>query len=309
MIVTTRFPDLPPRPETSANAAFRREYFARWGRENMVFLAATRDFESLPQTAPLSVKLLEQGQATLRIGRREVVLEAGRCIIVNEGEPYSVRIASSEPARALSLHFRPGLAAEVYSARRADWSRALADGAELASASTPQLGDQLHAPSRALAEVVGEREGEAFEPLLIAALDRLMADDEGERSRAARALGVVRAATRDELRRRAGWAHDFILSNYAEAIALADIAAAAHLSKYHLLRVFHQVYGRTPLAALRARRAQAAHALLRGGANDLAVVAGTVGFGSRWAMQRALREAYGATGRALVQKAPADAGA
>jgi hypothetical protein len=35
MILTT-LPDLPPRPETAANAAFRRRFYVRWGHENAI---------------------------------------------------------------------------------------------------------------------------------------------------------------------------------------------------------------------------------------------------------------------------------
>jgi AraC-like DNA-binding protein len=308
MIVTTRFPDLPPRPETPANAAFRREYFARWGRENVVFMAATRRFESMPQVAPMSVKLVERGTAEFRVGRRRVVLEPGSCLVVNEGESYSLSIASDTPVQAFSLHFRPGLAGEVAAARSADWPRALDCGSEGFAGGTPQLRSELHAPSPALVEVMadvrqqvleGERTGDALEPLFIAALDRLLADDQAHKQRAGVALDAVRPATRAELLRRVGWAHDFILSNYAEAVSLESIAAAAHLSKYHLLRTFRQVYGETPHALLRARRAAVAETLLGEGERDLAAVADAVGFGSRWAMQRALREHCGSTGRAL----------
>jgi AraC-like DNA-binding protein len=315
MIVSTRFPDLPPRPETSANAAFRRAYFARWGRENMVFLASTANFESMPLTSQLSIKLVDRGQALLRVGRRELLLEPGRCVVVNEGETYAVRIADERPVRGFSLHFRPGLAAEVQAARGEGWERALGDGAAPRQGRSPRLGDALHAPSAGLLEVLesvrrlalsGERDGAVFEPLFIAALDRLLDDDEGERQHVASRLDAVRASTRDELRRRAGWAQDYILGNYAEPIALGDIAAAAHLSKYHLLRVYRQVHGVTPLEALRTRRAEVAAAMLRDGHDDLAAVAGSVGFGSRWAMQRALRAAFGATGRELLRR-PAEA--
>lgn len=308
MIVTTRFPDLPPRPETSANAAFRRAYAARWGRENTVFLASARQFESMPLRSALSVKLIERGAAHLTVGRRNVLFEAGQCLVVNEGETYAVRIAGTEPMLGLSLHFRPGLAAEVAAARRGGWDRALDDPGPVARVATPLLRDDLHRPSAALRQLLaavraqvlqGECDGQAYEPLFIAVLDRLLRDDEADRHQAGSALQVVRAGTRDELRRRAGWARDYILCNYAEPIALDDIAAAAHLSKYHLLRVFHQVYGQTPLAALRVRRAEAAQALLQQGEQDLAAVAAGVGFGSRWAMQRALRQRYGVTGRAL----------
>lgn len=310
MIVTTRFPDLPPRPETSANAGFRRQFAARWARENVVFLASTRRADTPPLPAALSVKLVEQGDATLEVGRRRVLLEAGRCLVVNEGETYAVSIASTTPVRCFSVHFRPGLAAEVARARSEPWERALARGNEAATGATPLFGDQLRMPSAAVRQTLdtirqlvlaGERGGDVFEAPFIALLDRLLADD-----RAARAqldtLDAVRPATRAELGRRAAWAHDFILSHYADPITLDRIADAARLSKYHLLRTYHQLYGTTPHAALRARRAEAAQALLRDGTTDLAAVAEAVGFGSRWAMQRALRRHCGATGRALRRR-------
>jgi AraC-like DNA-binding protein len=309
MIVTTRFPDLPPRPETAANAAFRRSFAARWARENVVFLASTRRFDSPPLPAALSLKLIEQGAASIEVGRRRVLLDAGRAIVINEGESYAVRIASDQPVRSFSVHFRPGLAAEVAAARREPWERALVRDNEPAGGATPLFQDQLRMPSPALQHclntirqlaLAGERDGDVYEAPFIALLDQLLGDDHVARAQLD-ALDVVRPSTRSELGRRAGWAHDFILSNYAEPIALDDIAAAAHLSKFHLLRTFHQVYGATPLALLRTRRAEAAAALLRSGAADLASVAEQVGFGSRWAMQRALKEHCGVTGRALRQ--------
>jgi AraC family transcriptional regulator len=311
MIVTTRFPDLPPRPETAANAAFRRRFAARWGSENVVFLASAQRIDTPPLPAALSLKLIEQGAATLEVGRRRVLVEAGRALVVNEGETYAASIASTQPVRCFAVHFRPGLGAEVASARRDTWAQALARDNEAPTAkAAPTFGEQLRAPSPALQRclsairhlvLAGERDGDLYEAPFIALLDQLLADE-----RAAHAqldtLDAVRPSTRAELGRRAGWAHDFIFSNYAEPIALAQIAAAAHLSKFHLLRTFHQVYGTTPLAALRARRAEVAQRLLREGASNLAAVADAVGFGSRWAMQRALRAHCGATARALRQR-------
>jgi AraC family transcriptional regulator len=310
MIVSTRFPDLPPRPETAANASFRREYFARWGRENMIFLASTRRFEAMPLVSALSVKMIESGSATFHVGRRRVVLEPGACLVVNEGDAYALDIASDVPVRAFSLHFRPGLGAEVAQARSIELRKALDFGNGPMAGPAPQLRDELHAPTPALLAAMdavrqcmlgGERAGDVFESLFIGVLDRMLSDDSDRRQRANLALHAARPATRNELLRRAGWAHDFILSNYAEPMALDQIAAAAHLSKFHLLRVFHQAYGATPLTVLRARRAQAAAAMLQAGAPDLAVVAESVGFGSRWAMQRALRQHCGTTGRGLRQ--------
>ena len=150
MIVTTRFPDLAPRPETSANAAFRREFAARWARENVVFLASTRRFDSQPLPAALSIKLIEQSAATLEVERRRVRVEAGQAVVVNEGERYAVSIASDQPLRCLSVHFRPGLAGEVAAARREPGGAALARGHETGSPRDP---DVPGPPARALAGV------------------------------------------------------------------------------------------------------------------------------------------------------------
>lgn len=295
MIVTTRFPDLPPRPETTANAAFRRRFAERWARDNVVFMASTARVETPPLVSALSVKLVEQGAAGIVLGRRHLLLEPGQALVVNEGERYAVSIAATRPVRCFSVHFRPGLAAEVAAARRAGWTQAL-DGAA-APGPAPHFIDQLQAASPALRQRLdaiaalarcGERDDAAFEAPFVALLELLLAGNDRALSRLER-LDAVRAGTRAELGRRAGWARDFILGNYAEDIALADIAAAAHLSKYHLLRVFHQVYGVTPHALLRERRAHAAAALIEGGEHDLAAVAVAAGFGSRWSMQRGPR--------------------
>lgn len=307
MIVTTRFPDLPPRPETAANAAFRRRFAARWGRENVVFIASTRRVETPPLPAALSVKLVDAGEAALEVGRRRVLLEPGRWLVVNEGETYCCSIASVHPVRSYSVHVRPGLAAEVAQARGSPWPRALDHGAGPAPAATPRFGECLRLPSPALRQAMetirrlalsGETDGEVYEVPFIVLLDRLLADDHDARVRL-EALEAVRPATRAELGRRAALAHDFICSHYAEPTSLDQIAAAACLSKYHLLRVYRQVYGLTPHAALQARRAEVARALIERGGDDLAGVAESAGFGSRWAMQRALRRHCGASGRKL----------
>lgn len=306
MIVTTRFPDLPPRPETAANAAFRRSFAARWGRENVVFMASTKRVETPPLPSALSVKLVQQGAATFEIGRRRVLVESGRCLVVNEGERYAVSIASDQAVHSFSMHFRPGLAAEVAAARCERWERAL-DREPVLAQPPPRLNDALRVPSPALLQllaavreraVAGEREGEAYEALFIATIDRLLTDDEAQRSRH-EAIDAVRPATRAEIARRVGWAHDYIHSNFAEPITLVQIAEAARLSKFHLLRAFRQVYGATPHAVLTARRAEVATRLLADPDADLAAVAEAAGFGSRWSLQRALRRHCGATGRAL----------
>ncbi|NQU44169.1 helix-turn-helix transcriptional regulator [bacterium] len=71
------------------------------------------------------------------------------------------------------------------------------------------------------------------------------------------------------LRRKAEYPGSILLSlafmdnRYGEPdLRLEDLAQSAGLSKYHFSRLFHEVTGQTPTAALRERRMQAAQELL-----------------------------------------------
>jgi AraC-like DNA-binding protein len=58
-------------------------------------------------------------------------------------------------------------------------------------------------------------------------------------------------------------ARDLADRRYAEALDLDELAAAAGVSKYHFLRCFTAVYGRTPARYLTERRIERAQDLLR----------------------------------------------
>jgi len=59
-------------------------------------------------------------------------------------------------------------------------------------------------------------------------------------------LPAVRASTREELWRRANHARDYLHAHLSASISLSDVAAAACLSPFHLLRVFQAVFHQTP---------------------------------------------------------------
>lgn len=306
MIVTTKFPDLPPLPETPRNAEFRRRFFSRWGRENSVFVASARRAAYGPIPTALSFKTVLQGEVALTLGRRPLKLEPGRFLMVNPGDTYRVDINSPREVQCFSVHFQPALAGEVASSHPLGWRAALASGP--LAGREPWLRESLRPLDPGLQRMVqllaasvaaGQPDAMALEQQFITLL-QLLLDHESQRlKRDLDALDSVRVSTRQELLRRVDWAADFIHSSYAEAITLADIAQAAHLSKFHLLRAFHQVKHCTPHQYLRACRVAAARRLLKDPALDLEAVATAAGFGSRWTLQRALRLHLGASGAFL----------
>ena len=120
------------------------------------------------------------------------------------------------------------------------------------------------------------------------------------RDRAAIArVPAARPGTRHEIFRRLGLCIDFIHSNYRHSIGLAEIAAAAHLSPYHCLRLFKSVHGCTPVAYLRQRRLHAAERMLRESADTVDEIAARIGIASRTTLFRQLRAARGASPSAV----------
>src|SRR4030095_3069417 len=59
-------------------------------------------------------------------------------------------------------------------------------------------------------------------------------------------LPAVRASTREELWRRVSRARDYLHAHLAAPVSLSEVAAAACLSPFHLLRVFQAVFHQTP---------------------------------------------------------------
>ena len=118
------------------------------------------------------------------------------------------------------------------------------------------------------------------------------------------AMESLKPATRRELLRRVLLASDFIQSNYEQPITLAQIAAAARLSRFHLVRQFRRVHGLTPHDYLTAKRVAAALRLLSQTRLGLDDVATHCGLGTRSSLFRQLRTRQGRSASALRSGGP-----
>jgi AraC-like DNA-binding protein len=88
-------------------------------------------------------------------------------------------------------------------------------------------------------------------------------------------------------------ARDLADRHYAEALDLDALAAAAHVSKYHFIRSFAQVYGETPMRYLSRRRIERAQDLLRSANLTVTEVCMLVGFSSLGSFSSRFRELVG----------------
>jgi AraC family transcriptional regulator len=85
----------------------------------------------------------------------------------------------------------------------------------------------------------------------------------------------------------------FIESHLAEEITLADIAAVAGVSRFHLARAFGLATGVAVMRYVRARRLSEAALVLANGAPDILTVALDAGYASHEAFTRAFRDQFG----------------
>jgi AraC family transcriptional regulator len=93
----------------------------------------------------------------------------------------------------------------------------------------------------------------------------------------------------------------FMHQNYASELSLGDIAAAAHLSPFHLARLFKQSLGVSPHQYLIQLRVNSARWLLSAGSGErsLAELANAVGFADQSHLTRHFKRVLGVTPRQL----------
>lgn len=280
-------PDLPPRPLTTANAAFRDSFYRRWGRENALVCGASRDvsYETHPQT--LSVKAAWGGRERYFLHEREVAVDDDHWLVLNQGRAYGSQLRAARPVTSLALFFRPELPGAV-AAQRARSLRAWLDAPD-AVVRTPEFAEHLRPHGGAVSRrllllhreaMAGERSEDWLETQALLLMDELL----GELPPVAPAPRSVRA----ELQRRLRLAADHIDTCHAQPLTLDDMARVACLSRYHFVRHFRALHGITPYAYLLRKRARVARRLLAAGAEDREAVALASGFANRFALARAL---------------------
>ncbi len=108
-------------------------------------------------------------------------------------------------------------------------------------------------------------------------------------------VDAAKRSTRAELARRIDVGVQFILECYGNpALTIPDIASAACLSRFHLIRVFKAHMGQTPIQYLTHVRLAAAMRLLTECAMPVKAIAAAVGYENRTAFSRAFTRHYGA---------------
>ncbi|MEO6407630.1 MAG: AraC family transcriptional regulator [Burkholderiaceae bacterium] len=233
-----------------------------------------------------------RGCETLSLDGREMLLDEDGYLIVD---------TAIQAVTLRGTDTRADLRILVFGTESAAMARALSSASNLPGAIfLPTLRSHGDTVCRQLERVERAADaGDASFEAEVLGLMHAMLDAELRLRRRSHAITAVKPATRHELFRRILVAADFIRSRYQQPLSLDDIAAAACLSRFHLLRLFEQVHGMTPHAYLASKRRTVALRLIQQTRLGLDEIAMGCGFGTRSSLFRHLRSDLGASGRTI----------
>lgn len=227
--------------------------------------------------AQFQLTLYDGGPRRFKVAGHDFAGGPRTSIIIQAGEPHS-----SVPVRdpLLTLHtfyIEESLIAEV--------AASLWGGRGTVAFRDPLIGDAVTvARLRAAHQALDRRDLEGEEKTYLA-LDQLL-------RRYAKPTGAARRVTATD----AGVTivREILEDRTTENVGLDELAAAAGLSRFHLIRVFQRRYGVTPFAYQRNRRIEKARVVLRTG-SSIADVAAAAGFADQSHLGRSFRAVMGST--------------
>jgi AraC-like DNA-binding protein len=246
------------------------------------------------------------GRALYKIHRAEYSVDDNGYLIMNAGQPYSIEIASPTRVETFVLWFPKGWAEEVLRSSRLKAERLLsepgttgADSAMFFERYTPH--DQTVSPKVHALRAAFRGKQVIDDEWLEEKLHELLAAMLGTQPAVKRDienLPAVRASTREELWRRVNRARDFLHAHLGSQIALADVAAAACLSPFHLLRTFQAAFRETPHQYLNRCRLDRAKFLLEKTKIPVTAICLECGFTSLGSFSAFFHKSFGMSPRA-----------
>ncbi|MEM1000867.1 MAG: AraC family transcriptional regulator [Bacteroidota bacterium] len=271
---------------------------------NVVLHSRVTAFDRREADSGLSLKLALTGTENYTIGHLTHRIRPGYFLLVNEHQQFHCQVRAREAVEGICIYLDPELVQEIYHSGQLGHDGLLENprpGSNLSflekiySLGENALGKYLQKTIPFLrTQRMQKLNGlstfltELAEHLVLSQreIDQLLGN-----------LEMERPATRQEVYRRVSIARNYIEAHFLEDIALDDLAELSCLSKYHFLRCFKQVYGRSPYQYVLARRIEKGQELLTTTDHNLTEIAYQTGFTDRRAFNKAFRKTTGTSPR------------
>jgi AraC-like DNA-binding protein len=227
--------------------------------------------------ATFQLTLYDGGPRRFRVGRQDRAGAPRTSIIIQAGEPHS-----SDPVGDPVLGLRTFYLPESFVIEVA---ASLWRGHGTVFFREPLIHDAPTVAALKVAHGALDAREPAAEEKACTAIERLV-------RRCAAPIGPARSLAAADAR--VARIREMLADRAAENVTLEELAAAAGLSRFHLIRAFRRKYGVTPFAYQRNLRIERARAVLRTG-RSIAVAAAEAGFADQSHLGRSFRAVMGST--------------
>jgi AraC-like DNA-binding protein len=283
-------------PDLIAPERTRRMVFGDGSERITVLNARGRLWEGGGDEPELSLKWIPGGAAHYTSERAHFDLSGDAQLLLNRGQAY--RLHMKEVSESFVLFFSRGLADRAWQALTGSGD-AMPEAPSVAGRSHDGLRRDLAALRSAVrCDAV---DAARVEEMAFAVMGG-MAELTRTRRRMREAVPALRGATREELLRRLARAESYLIDAQNSA-SLEGVADAAALSPFHLIRMFHGVYGETPLAFAAGKRLDSARDALLMTDDPIAAIAARAGYATRNAFDRAFVRRFKTTPGAMRMRA------
>lgn len=279
-------------------------------QEDTILRGRSYLYDVFNPTPSLSIKTMRNGRALYEINGGHFAVEDNVYLILNEQQPYRIYIDSNTIVESFCIFFPSGWAEDVY--------RSVTTPAEQ-MLSEPQAKDfqswgffeRLQNHDEVVSPLIWHIQSALrddaismgwLEDNLRLLLLRMM-HVQSALYREAERMPLARYATRLELYRRLYLARDYIHANLNRALNLEEIARVAHLSPYHFLRSYKQLFGQTPHEYLTQQRLERARFLLARTRQPVTDICLEVGFESLGSFSTLFQRRVGLSPRRYRQQA------
>ncbi|KQT01722.1 MULTISPECIES: helix-turn-helix domain-containing protein [unclassified Rhizobium] len=275
----------------SASERERNRYARLFSSNIVAFRLKARKLDVEPHSGGFSLKVVFSGLETYEFGDRALAVRPREVLFVRENEIYRSSISTNAPTDSFSLFFPFAFYARaIASSRNASLQRFMDSAASSVSLSAkPQFTDLLQ-------RIALELEHRSFDLLMDELVFRLKlaVHDHTDDISAAYSRITLQTQSRslDRLRRLMR-ARERLHDNWRGPVTLAELAAEACMSEFHLLRSFTEAFGMTPSRYVEQLRMAHAQHLLVQSRLPVKAIAHTVGYANFPAFCRAFQRVTG----------------
>ncbi|MCI0339401.1 MAG: AraC family transcriptional regulator, partial [Acidobacteria bacterium] len=248
----------------------------------------------------LSVKSFSGGEALYNVGRGRFRVDQDSYLILNQGQPYEIKVDAEKSFESFCVFFEDGFAEEVYYSLTVPTTMLLDNPDSTRQSSIYYFEknyphDDILSPAlcRLKASLPNNKDDEVWINQQLHEIIHRLLRVQRRVYREIESLPAMRATTREELYRRLHRAKDFITASFDQPLSIDDMARVACLSPNHFLRTFQQAFHQTPHQFLTGKRLERAQRLLL--RTDLTVtdICLTVGFESLGSFSSLFRRKLG----------------